>query len=352
MTVQSKTYTVQLDAANNPEPLDLTGAAVNFTTTRWIVVNNLSPYIMELEGVGDNNTNEASVPPGTANKYAWTNKVGPLIANWVNPITGAPPSSPQVVVEYSDLPDGSDLAGTYPTTLSSGVTIGSLTGSVTLSGPVTIDTVEGSISIGSTETLFGPTNVGSGGGNITINPVSPGSQMRTLIISALHVGGGTPLITNVTVQGNQSEIFYYDQPPYLTNGLKNYLCVVPVVAALDTTYEVTLTCAAGAVYTVTITEDTAQYDESVFYNGVAQSASSATNGALLAEGPCRLLTATASCTGTTGVTLNGNSGSVLFAFQGNQALTFPPNTIIPAGVPLTCSGVTNSFQVSLTFAYP
>lgn len=138
MTVKQKTFTVALDANNNPQPLTLIGVAVGFTTTRWVVINNLTPYVMQLEGISDNGVNEAAVPPGTANKYQWTSKSGPLVANWVNPITGAPPTTPTVTVEYSDDPTGKELAGTYPAAITGSTNIGNISGSVTISGPTTI----------------------------------------------------------------------------------------------------------------------------------------------------------------------------------------------------------------------
>lgn len=148
MTVQTKTFTVALDASNNPEPLQLIGVAVGFTTTRWLVINNLSPYIMQLEGISDNNVNQATVPPGTANKYQWTNKSGSLTATWFNPITGAPPITPTVTVEYSDDPTGKELSGTYPAAISGTTNVGTISGAVTITGPVSIGNVTSTVAVG------------------------------------------------------------------------------------------------------------------------------------------------------------------------------------------------------------
>lgn len=195
MTVQSRTYSVALDASNNPLPLPLAGAAVGFVTTRWVVINNLTPYIMELSGIGDQPESQASLGPGTANKFAWSNQYGALVANWVNPITGAPPSTPQVVVEYSDDPTGAELAGSYPATLQSGVTIGSITGPVTISGTVAVSSVSGTVNVGGTVNANVTNNVTvTPSGTINVQGVAGGTAIGiagTVAISSGTVNIGT-----------------------------------------------------------------------------------------------------------------------------------------------------------------
>lgn len=201
MTVQTKTFTVAIDASNNPVPLDLAGVAVGFTTTRWVVVNNLTPYVMELTGVGDNNVDEAALAPGTANKYQWTNQIGPLHARWTNPITGPPPSSPQVIVEYSDDPTGNELSGSYPTTLASGVTIGTITGPVTISGTVAVSSVSGTVNVaGSVSASITNASIpvtGTVNANITNATVNVGGTVNANVTNNVTV---TPSGT-INVQG-------------------------------------------------------------------------------------------------------------------------------------------------------
>lgn len=209
MTVQSTTLTVQLDGSNQPKPLDISGAAVGFTTTRYVVISNLTPYVMVLKGIRDQPESQASLAPGTANKFAWTNQYGDLIATWVNPIIGAPASTPQVIVEYSDDPHGADIVGSYPTTLQSGVTnIGSIIGPVTITGSVAVSSISGTV------TVAGNVNVTGGTINATITNASipvTGSVNANITNATLTVGGsvsitGTPTVsitgtTNVNVTG-------------------------------------------------------------------------------------------------------------------------------------------------------
>lgn len=205
MTVQAKTFSVQLDASNNPKSLDLAGVAVGFTTTRWVVVNNLTPFTMILNGVGDNNQNQAALPPGTANKYPWANQYGDLTASWVNPIPGQlPPATPQVIVEYSDDPQGADLQGTYPTTLASGITIGTLTGPVSVTGSVAVSSVAGTVNISG-----GPISLAAGtavqvSNNVTVTPsgtinvqgVAGGTAIG--VAGAVTVTSGTVAVSSVS----------------------------------------------------------------------------------------------------------------------------------------------------------
>jgi hypothetical protein len=193
MTVQAKTYTVALDGNNQPQPLTLAGAAVGFVTTRWVVISNLTPYVMELSGTDDQPEGSAALAPGTANKFAWTNQYGALVAHWVNPITGAPPSTPQVIVEYSDDPTGGELVGAYPSTIQSGTFIGSITGPVNVTGNVNANitnaniAVTGSVSVtsvGGTVTVGGSVNA-----NVTntVNVTVPGT------VNVQGVAGGTTI---------------------------------------------------------------------------------------------------------------------------------------------------------------
>lgn len=364
MTVQTVTLSVALDASDNPEPLLLAGAAVGYVTTRWVVVNNLTPYIMELEGVGDNNTNQAAVPPGTANKYPWTQKNGPLIANWTNPITGAPPSTPQVVVEYSDLPDGSDLSGTYPTTIASGVTIGTLTGSVTLTGPVTIDDVEGVVTIDPAPPgiIFGPTGLvlPAGVGLQVAQSVPITSSTRTLIIAGTTQSSAFPASNfDVEVTGDQSGLVYRPiTPPYLFQNGK-FQCVVPVSGIIDTSVTITYfnLTGTGNTITTTVAADNSEYTENIYYNGVARAAATvlvAPSTSLLKAGPCRLLSATLSTSAANAqMTLNGvviaNIPTATFAMP----ISFPDDTILDAGSNLSmilASGT--AAEATLVFAYP
>lgn len=244
MTVQSKTFTVSLDASNNPLPLTLGGTAVGYLTTRWVVVNNLTPYIMELAGVGDNTQNQGTLAPGTANKYPWSNRYGALQATFVNPITGVPPATPTVIVEYSDDETGSELQGSYPTTLQSGVTIGTLTGPVTVAGTVAVSSVSGTVNVNGnvgitgtpSVTISGTANVNISSGSVSISGnVTVGSIINAVtvvndVVNIIPATFAAPLPVNLSSGST---------PPQAVSGMR-----------------ILLACTTGTVLTVTVQNNT------------------------------------------------------------------------------------------------
>jgi hypothetical protein len=190
---------------------------------------------------------------------------------------------------------------------------------------------------------------------------------RTLILQ-LSSGPVADGLSTVKVTGTTSGIVYYNQAPYLTYqpivGHPFYIVIVPVVGVVDSTVAVAANSSGGATnFSLTAWADGSQYDESVFYNGVAQSAQQilvGAGGATIINGPARLLTADleASGNGCTGV-IDLNSIGVLRR-DGTAAnpdpsgsLTFPPNTILPAGETLSLQQAGAGATIgSATFAYP
>ena len=111
--------------------------------------------------------------------------------------------------------------------------------------------------------------------------------------------------------------------------------------------------------------DTAQYDESVFYNGPTQAITNAVSGVgtlTVLTGPARLLTASLEVTGTGTqgqLFLNGNvflrADQSAGANNGTPfSMGFPPDTILPAGqnISVQVAVGTGAAIGSVTYAYP
>ena len=169
--------------------------------------------------------------------------------------------------------------------------------------------------------------------NLNIPPTT-----RTLVFTFTAIPG-TATLTNLAVEGAGNYSYYYG-PPYLDSntGLgpaDNYVVVVPIIAADNPQFEILGT----GTWTITVYADPQQYDESVFYNGTVQANSSTTSGATLVSGPARLLTAAVNQSNATAAFATLNIGGKAFlqcyGAGNNSSLSFPPNTILPAGTSLT-----------------
>jgi hypothetical protein len=115
MTVQATPYPVTF-ISGVPQPLTLTPPFKSFTISRWILVTNNTPFTAILTGTNDDGVNAVSLAPGVTNKYQFSNVRGGIKVSWsqISTITTATLTQPNLVVDYSDNPDGSDFAGTYP----------------------------------------------------------------------------------------------------------------------------------------------------------------------------------------------------------------------------------------------
>jgi hypothetical protein len=194
----------------------------------------------------------------------------------------------------------------------------------------------------------------------------PSVTYRTLllIVSVLH---GDP-ISNIQVGGEGSGIIYYNQPPYLPPEIEFYdvyPVIVPIMGGIDVDMLVGVTTTSANGY-LKAYGDTAQYPESVFYNGIVQAATNTANNstATILTGPARLLTAhleldANAIAGTGLLEINGNTMARLDQVAAADAgldvpFTFPPNTILQERQTLVVvSSVNGLFAIgSCTYAYP
>ena len=199
------------------------------------------------------------------------------------------------------------------------------------------------------------------GGNVTLTvPIT--ASVRTLLLF-ISSNPGALGCTGVVVTGLQSGMVYYNQPPYLPGNIgtaPSYTVVVPVAPALDTSVRVSFTFTTAAWQgTLGVSGDTAEYPESLFYNGTLQEFHTATvaTTALCLNGPFRILTASCGVAnaaqtavllldGVAALRVDSNTTETLTA-----SLAFPPNTIVPAGANALYTIVGGGY-VSFTYAYP
>jgi hypothetical protein len=169
-------------------------------------------------------------------------------------------------------------------------------------------------------------------------PLNIPPTTRTLVFT-FEAAPGTATLEGLFVEG-AGNYSYYASPPYLDSNVGlgpagNYVVVVPIIAADSPSFEIVGT----GTWQITVYADPQQYDESVFYNGTVQANSSTTSGATLVTGPARLLTAALSQAAAANqfATLNigGKAFLQIYGQTNNSSVTFPPNTILPAGTSLT-----------------
>ena len=172
---------------------------------------------------------------------------------------------------------------------------------------------------------------------------------RTLVLTT-GVIGGLGVITKVQVIGQQSGVAYYNGVPYLVQvGSQSYLVVVPMLGVIDNSVLVNVVNTSPTV-SLNAFADTAEYDESVFYNGAIQTAFLNSNG-LLVSGPIRLLTAQMSA-GAAGSQIEIGGVPALSVVSGQDSLSFGEGKIVPAGTNVSVAGGAATPFASITYAYP
>ena len=300
--------------------------AATGTSSAAVQVQNASPFILTVTAYGQYFTLQE-----------FTAQTIPLTADG-SPITLDPSNGPagtQGQVEVIWL-----LAGEIPP-----MSDGQLTGAA-------------QYAIGLGEELMGPTVP------VVANPsffVDLPPTTKTLLLSIIEQGIGPPAITNVLVIGQTTLLPYYNQRPYLsavTVSEANFLCVIPIPAVADSQVEIIISCASGVggPYAYSVFGDTAQYDESVFYNGRPVLASAAATGNLVTT-ECRLLTASVDAAGSGAAEGAITIGGVdvirvdLASVGGATAATleFPQPYIVQATIAAVSTG---GAVCSVSYAYP
>lgn len=142
---------------------------------------------------------------------------------------------------------------------------------------------------------------------------------------------------------------------YLQTSTGSSLIVFPVNTAIDSRLFFTASGPAGGNFLL-VYGDTESYDESKFYTGAARHAETGVVGnTQLAVGPLRMLTGqTATTSGNAVLTVNNFTACRADAGGGlpaNAELTYPDNTIVPFGQPVSATIVTSGI-VGITYAYP
>lgn len=235
-------------------------------------------------------------------------------------------------------------------------------------GPLTAAAIAAAITSQGIGTLvYGPAMPGADGVSVTPPPNS-----RTLIVVFVTPLFDAEVPELVQIAGTTSLIDYYNQPPYLIGPEGNTATIVtPIAGFVDTTIliEWTWAVAPPGGYTVAVYADTAEYDESIFYNGPMQSVSvtEAPDGTYpILSGPARLLTLSleqAAAGSSDVVWFKGGvaTAAILRADVGAglapavPVMTFPPNTILKAGdsLELNVYGAAGSASnANVVWAYP
>jgi len=145
----------------------------------------------------------------------------------------------------------------------------------------------------------------------------------------------------------------------LQSGTGTWWVICPINTFVDQTYYIEAYVVGGVTsVTFDVFYDTLQYPESVFYNGQMKAASltlvAAGGPTTVVNGPARLLTIQTDATGGA-VALVFISGTQVQRVDSgaNNTLTFPPNTIIPAGSVVALQQVGAGAAIcSVTLAYP
>ena len=210
-------------------------------------------------------------------------------------------------------------------------------------------------------TLFPTALVASGAANTV--PLPP--TTRTVVVSATWLSGVVTLAPQIIVEGATSGIQYHINNAYLASsfvGSTLWVAVVPITSTIDTALTITVTGTVGETFVLTVYGDTAQYPESVLYNGRAGAAVAARTVAgitTILNGPARILTAEVhSDAAAVNAVIVWDGAEILHANataaqQISSTLTFPPNTLLSAGssISLTTFG-TGAATGTVLSAYP
>jgi hypothetical protein len=202
--------------------------------------------------------------------------------------------------------------------------------------------------------LFSGASLSQTGGVISLPPITLPSNIRTLIVTTLD-NSGFHIPSYVSVASLDGTRFYYEQPPYLYSfpGTASSCVICPVNTVLDPAVIIQFFVPLVAdTYTIKVFGDTAQYDESVFYNGPVTTVQ--TSGtATLVYGPCRLLALNLAGTAIGGdIQRNVPTPVSLINVGPNAAGTLSfgsQGIIIPYGDYVSCSA---AYLASATYAYP
>jgi hypothetical protein len=194
--------------------------------------------------------------------------------------------------------------------------------------------------------------------------------IRTLLIQAVVYTGTFSSPFYLQVQGDLSGLSYYSDPFYLLTGAfgTSVLAVIPISPAIDNSVTVTIGSVGGASFNVTVYGDTSIYDESVFYNGQAITASvvQPTSGTYqIVQGPARIISATLDVDNAEGYLIwtdpsstNHRMMHIVSSTTANPGLTqaFTPNTLLPIGASISAVMATatgaHAINASVTYAYP
>jgi len=192
---------------------------------------------------------------------------------------------------------------------------------------------------------------GAGAWSVKVPPTT-----RTLICKWAPASGGEAIPTVIGIAGASTSFTYYNQPPYLlqiTPG--DFMVIVPIIGVADTTLAISVGGMTGAsLYNLTVWADTAEYDESILYNGPVTTVQ-AGGVVTLVNGPCRLLAL--SMNGAAGggdIQRNVPAAAGLLSVTSavGAALSFgSQGIIIPYGDYVSCD-VPAPGVASVTYAYP
>ena len=303
-------------------------------TAQWgnpanrLQIQNASPFTLEITCNGEQNTIQSFTAQtltldGAGTTVTMLPTSGPV---------GAQGSITAVWLQYQQTPPMADGQLTGAAQYAQGLGVQLLPTSGTLAGTTTTTT--------------------------TINPTT-----RTLVVNVGIVAGVVSAPT-LTIVGQTTGIQYYGAPMYVVSGSfvsVLFSAVVPILSTLDSAVSVKIVPGAFT-YTLTVNGDTAQYSESVLYNGQGKSLSATRAVAgttVLLNGPARLLTVevrSAAAAVNAFILWDGNEILHANADAGHQissTLTFPPNTLLSNGSSLALNtfgaGVASGTVVS---AYP
>ena len=201
------------------------------------------------------------------------------------------------------------------------------------------------------------------GGLVNV-PVPVPPTVRTLIVTTASAPGALGL-QSLTAVGLVTQQQLYAGPPYLPGEVgtaPTSIFVIPIITPIDTGVGLFFSFFAGGWQgTIEVAGDTAQYPESVLYNGQAGAAVAARTVAgttTILNGPARILTAEVHSAAAVNAVIVWDGAEILHANataaqQISSTLTFPPNTLLSHGssISLTTFGA-GAATGTIVSAYP